>query len=296
MKKFIKGIFRFFQRLSDDHVSVYAAYATLFIIISVFPFLMLLISVGQTVGQLFMPLFKDSLVEIISQVIPSEMNVSTLIMHVINDLYEKTSGTLISITAVTALWSASSGVYGLLIGLNSIYHTKDQRMWLYQRAICIFYTIVFIVIILLALILLVYGNKLQEFLLLHLPVLQKTGWLITLLRNMIMLIIMVIFFNLIYYVFPAHRSHFLDQLPGAVFSSLGWVLFSYGFSIYVEHFSNYSIIYGSLSGIVLTILWLYICMHIILIGGEINTLIFENGLIQRVKQYEPYIDPNDTKL
>lgn len=279
MRKLIIWVTYFTNRMSSANATPYAAYATLFIIISIFPFTMLLLSTLS-----FLPITEVSLLNMISKVVPATLY--SLAKSIINDLYVKSSGTVLSLSAVTAFWSASSGVYGLFNGLNAVYGVKDRRMWIHRRFICIFYTIIFLFIIVGALFLLVFGNSLQLYLIKLLPFMAKFDWMLSMIRNLLMLAIMVIFFTLMYYTFPDLNSDFVEHIPGAVFASLGWILFSYVFSIYINNFGNYSYMYGSLTSIVLAMLWLFICMHIIFIGGMINTLIIERNVLVRLQEYD----------
>ena len=76
-------------------------------------------------------------------------------------------------------------------------------------------------------------------------------------------------------VFPNRRIPLLRALPGAAGASLGWLVFSSLFSVYVQHFGSYSVFYGSLAGIAMAMLWLYVCMSILFYGGVLNCLLFE---------------------
>ena len=81
-------------------------------------------------------------------------------------------------------------------------------------------------------------------------------------------------------VFPNRRIPLLRALPGAAGASLGWLVFSSLFSVYVQHFGSYSVFYGSLAGIAMAMLWLYVCMSILFYGGVLNCLLFERRLQQ----------------
>lgn len=279
MRKLIIRVTYFVNRITTANVTPYAAYATLFIIISVFPFTMLLLSM-----LCFLPITEVSLLNMIHKLIP--VSLYSFAESIINDLYVKSTSTVLSLSAITAFWSASSGVYGLFSGLNAVYGVKDRRMWIHRRFICIFYTIIFIFIVIGALFLLVFGSRFQDFLIEILPFMERFDWMLSMIRNLLMLAIMVIFFTLIYYTFPDMNSDFVEHIPGAVFASLGWILFSYVFSIYINNFGNYSYMYGSLAGIVLAMFWLFVCMHIIFIGGVINSIIIERNVLVRLQEYD----------
>ncbi len=90
------------------------------------------------------------------------------------------------------------------------------------------------------------------------------------LRSFLALVVLVTVFAGLYTVVPVRRHSLKSQLPGAMFSTLGWIVFSGLFSIYFNNFSNYSYMYGSLTAVVVLMLWLYICICILLIGAELN--------------------------
>jgi len=89
-------------------------------------------------------------------------------------------------------------------------------------------------------------------------------------RTGIALVVLAIFFLVLYKVVPNRKASFKSQIPGAVISAVAWSLFSLGFSFYLDYFDGMSNMYGSLTTIMLVMLWMYFCMCIVLIGAEIN--------------------------
>ena len=258
--------FQFSRRVSDDKVPVYAGQATLFIIFSVFPFIMLLLTLIQYIS----PLSQADLVSMLNGLVPDYLN--NLVNSIVDELYTN-NGTLISITIITALWSASRGILAIEQGLNNVFHVKETRGYLKLRITCFFYTIIFIVIVLFSLIILVFGNKLQMFLEQVIPVIAHISGYIISIRTILAVGILTLFFTAMYALFPGRKTSLKRQFPGAVFTTAGWLIFSFVFSIYIDNFSNFSYMYGSLTAIVLAMLWLYICMQIVLIGAEINVFL-----------------------
>ena len=72
---------------------------------------------------------------------------------------------------------------------------------------------------------------------------------------------------------PNHIVQLKVQLMGAAFSAVGWMIVSWIFSVYLDIFKGFSSMYGSLTTIVLIMLWLYFCMYILLLGGEVNVIL-----------------------
>ena len=269
MKAFFKKILAFFDMSARDELSIYSAQASFFIMISSLPFIMLIV----TLLQFITPITEADLLKVLIGITPDALH--SFILSICEELFHKSAGTIISVTVISTIWSASKGVLGVEQGLSRIGGSMRNRNFLKRRLVCYFYTIVFIFLFIFSLGLLVFGNTIQMFLENVFPWLSHITGTIISLRTLLALAILVFFFTLMYTYLPdkkrdGTRSPFLAQLPGAIFSTAGWMLFSFFFSIYIDNFANYSYIYGSLTAIVLLMLWLYFCMYIIFLGAELN--------------------------
>ena len=137
----------------DDQVMTNAATITLFMVMSLFPMLMILLWLMSR-----MMLSPEVLLKIVSSVLPEEM--LELVTGTVSDLYEKSlSVSALSITIIMALWSSSTGISFLVKGLNRVYKREEQRNWFVHRALCLVYTGIFLVIMLLVMAFLGYGSK-----------------------------------------------------------------------------------------------------------------------------------------
>ncbi len=256
---------RFYKRTKECNISIYSAYATLFILMAIFPFIMVLLTLIQ-----YLPISPELIVDSVSKIMPD--NFRPIIEFIVNDLMKNASskGTLLSITVVTALWSASRGVIGILRGLNAVYRTKEQRNYILQRILATVYTLIFVGIVIVTLTFLVFGNRLQFVIMKYIPMLKNFNAMIVFSRSIVTILLLALFFMVIYKTFPNVKTKWRDQVPGALFASVGWMVLSFFFSIYVDNYAKHSYMYGSLTTIVLLILWLYFCMNLIFIGGSIN--------------------------
>lgn len=253
-----------FDKYKKDEVTVYAAQASFFIVIAIFPFIMLLL----TLIQLIPGINKSDLLAILVAVMPDMLD--SLMVGIVDDLYTKSPATIVSITAITALWSAARGMLGIERGLNRVYESPQKRGYVIRRLICAGYTILFIIACIGSLLVLVLGTSIQRFIVKWLPMISHfTGYLLSL-RPLVALWLLIVIFTGLYTYVPVRKHSLRSQVPGALFSTVGWIIFSYLFSIYFSNFSNYSYMYGSLTAIVVMMLWLYICICILLIGAEIN--------------------------
>lgn len=260
-----KGM-RLVRYVSGLQISVYAAHASFFIILSVFPLLMLLLGLLRYAG-ISVSTLTDALEGLIPQILLPTAK------KLIIGAYRNTSGTLISISAVTALWSAARGVYSLLKGLNAIYGTQENRGYFYTRSICMLYTLLLLIVLLLTLLLYVFSTSFIQYLQIHdSPLLSPLSRILDL-RAVLLLGVQVLLFSAIFTVLPNRKIRLGDSFPGAVFASLGWLIFSHLYSKYVEYFPRYAHIYGSVYAVALSMLWLYFCMCIVFYGGVLNHLL-----------------------
>ncbi|MDD3173297.1 MAG: YihY/virulence factor BrkB family protein [Herbinix sp.] len=277
----IKATFRLIGLLSakirDDHVAAFSAQAAFFIIISFFPFIMLLLSIVR-----YFPVEESAMLKLFTQAFPLAVN--SMIVSVITQIYDSSaSSTLISITAITTLWSAGKGFLAIMKGLNSVYVIKETRNYFLLRVISAFYTLIFAVMLIATMLLFVFGNRLYFWIEQRFPVLKDTALVIISLRTMLGLIILIIFFLIIYIVIPNKKAKIMSELPGAILCAGGWMGFSYAFSYYIDNFSNYASMYGSLTAIVLFMLWMYFCMYLLFLGGEFNLLLENKNFVQKIK-------------
>lgn len=254
--------------MKDKNIPFYASYAGYFIFLAVFPMLLLLLTLLQYIG-----LRVDNLVQLLEQLLPQSA------MDVFDDLIRATAqdatGTLVGASVLTALWSASKGVYGLLKGLNAVYRVSEDRGYFYTRTISVVYTFLFLVVLVLTLVLHVFGNTILS--MVHISDLYLLRILMSIvdLRFLVLLAVQTLIFTLMFMVLPNRRNRFRDSLPGGLLSSLGWLVFSDLFSIYVENYSDYSSIYGSIYAVAISMLWLYFCISILFYGGALNRYLME---------------------
>ena len=157
-------------------------------------------------------------------------------------------------------------------GLNRVQGKVEKRWYIVKRLICAGYTIVFILVCVLSLGLLVFGTTIQNFVLRQFPLIARVTQHIISLRTLLALAFFMFVFAGIYTYVPDRKLSLKSQLPGAMFTTAGWILFSMAFSLYFKLFggNNFSYMYGSLTAIVLLMLWLYGCICVLFFGAELN--------------------------
>lgn len=266
----IKGYaFRVMDVVSSHHTGAYAAQAAYFFVLSMIPIILLLLTMVQ-----FTSLTKDYIMNAVLQAFPT--TVEGLIESIVDQVYSQ-SGTIIPITVLVALWSAGRGVLSITNGLNCVYESRETRNYIYLRIRASLYTVIFLVAIILSLVLSVFGNRIAVMLNQHFPVLLRMIDVLIRGRTLITLGILTLFWDTVYKYLPNRKNigktTMKKQLPGAIFTACAWQVISFIFSIYLDIFTGFTTMYGSLTMIILIMLWLYMCMYVILLGGEVNALL-----------------------
>lgn len=262
-------------KMTQDHIAAFSAQSAFFILLSFFPFVMLILTLTQ-----YLPFTQGDVTKLFLSVAPTEF--SSYIVMIIDDLYQKASVSVISISVIFTLWSASKGILSLTNGFNAVFRIEESRGYFILRGISTIYTFMMLLILAVMLSLFVFGNKLFHSLIEHIPAINNIVGLIANLRTVVSLVIMVLFFLLVYTALPNRKSKWKKQIPGAIFTTVAWIGLSYALSIYMNNFSNFSYMYGSLTGIILVIIWLYFSMYVVFLGAEINCFL-ENGYLTRIK-------------
>lgn len=265
----VKTVLNIMKTISSHHTGAYAAQAAYFFVLSLIPIFLLLLTMVQ-----FTPVTMNDVMEAVLQVFPE--SVAPLIRSIVIQVYTQ-SGTVIPVTIIVALWSAGKGVLSVTSGLNCIYAKTETRNYFYLRIRASFYTVLFLLAIMLSLILSVFGNSISVMLYEYVPFLSKVVDFIIRIRTFVTLVVLTVFWDLVYKFLPNRKNRakttLRRQLPGAVFTACGWLLVSFIFSVYLDIFTGFTNMYGSLTTIILILLWLYVCMYIILLGGEVNALL-----------------------
>lgn len=267
MKKIRQLIFSIARRFSEDKVTVYGAQASFFLMVSLGPFSIAL----AAMIQFFLPGNQWETLQAVLEYVPEQ--VSQVARIGINEIFTSSAPSIISISIILAIWSASKGVLSLERCMHAIYRYDERHNYLFVRLRSMFYTLVLLIAIVFALAFLVFGNTIQAILAKHFPVFARLSVLIVALRALISICILIFAFSAIYEVLTGKKRRFTDVLPGVLFATIGWVLFSVIYAYYIANFSNYTVIYGALGAFTLFMLWMYFCILILLIGAEINVFL-----------------------
>lgn len=258
-----KRFVRYFRGVRRLEVHIYAAYAAYFWILAVFPAVMLIISILQ-----YTPISPMDLRILLDRVVPTSLQALT--DYMIDELFAVNSPAILSISAAAALWMISKGVLSLVRGLNRVYTARETRNPLLLRLRCLGFALAGVLATILLLALQFLSRDLIGKLLNEGSFLGELLFGVARLRRVLTVLTLTLLFTVNYTVLPNRPVRLGASLPGAFVTAVLWVLFSQLFTLYVENFGNYSLYYGSLSVIALTMLWLYVCIFLFFCGAVLN--------------------------
>lgn len=263
---------RLLDNMSKDHVSEYSAQCAYYVILSFIPFIILLLTLIQYTniesGQLF---------EALSNIIPDSMN--EMVLGIVREVYSKSIGT-VSISLIFTLFSADKGLFALSKGLHLIYNFTDNKnkSWIYLKVMSLFQTIIFIIIITLSMVIMVFGKTIISTAKESFGLFENYNISSEIITRIAILIIAFVVFLCIYKFMSRHKIDLKSQIRGAIFASIAINIVSYIFSRYLVIFKGFSITYGSLTTLMLIMMWTYTCFYIIFLGAEINKTYEQKGM------------------
>ena len=269
IKKFVKEMY---YRLMYDEISLLSANLSYYFILSLFP--MLIVALALT------PYFKidqQFLLERIQNFAPGDLG--NYLFDMISEVLNNKNNTIITVGIVFTLWSASSGIYGIIIAFNNAFRVRDGRIWIVTKLISVVITALFLLGMFVVLALVVFGKQLT-YLLFHKFNLDEGFYnLWSVLNYSFPILFIFIVFVFLYIMGPNLKLKAISIIPGAIFSTISWTLVSRLFGYYIDHFSSYIKTYGTIGAFMAFIIWLYITGYILIIGAEINA-IFHNYRVE----------------
>ncbi len=242
MYSFFHHILKLKTKTEQDHISAYAGQAAYFFVLCILPFLIFLMTLVH-----YLPIDINNLLHLLFSVVPKSYE--NLILFILNDIHRKEGETFLPLSLILTIWTAGKGTLVLSNGLDLIYNIHNHQNYIKRRIKAMFHTIFLAVIITTTMLMLAFSPSTHAF------------------------ILFFIVFTLLYGFLPAVHQPILYQLPGSFFTSLTWMVSALLFSFYTDMVSMESYMYGSLSYVILFLIYLYLLMYLFFIGAEINHLI-----------------------
>lgn len=259
-------------RIGKDDASGLSAQLSYYFMLSLFPMLLFLLSIVPVVG-----VKQSTIRDIIKDHVPPAY--ASQVADIIGDIMSNASGSILSVGLILALWSASNGMTALMNSFNVAYDVEDSRNFIVSKLFSVLFTLAMIIVMPVALVLPTFGQQIGDLLFGPLGLGEQVKWVFDTIRYVLPVIVVLIAFMVLYTLAPNVKIKLMSVIPGAIFATIVFLAGSYLFGIYISNFSNYSKTYGSIAGIIILMLWLYITGFIIIIGAEINAIFHQRKVV-----------------
>lgn len=276
-------------RIGKDDASGLSAQLSYYFMLSLFPMLLFLLSIVPVVG-----VEQSTIRDMIKEHVPPDY--AGQVSSIIGDIMSNASGSILSVGLILALWSASNGMTAIMNSFNVAYDVEDSRNFIVSKLFSVLFTLAMIIVLPIALILPTFGEQIGSLLFGPLGLGDQIKWIFNLVRVVLPLIIIFIAFMVLYTLAPNVKIKMKSVIPGAIFATIVFLGGSFLFGIYISNFANYSKTYGSIAGIIILMLWLYITGFIIIIGAEINAIIHQRKVVagKTPEEHTAEIEENET--
>ena len=263
--------------MNKDQVAAFAAQSAFFLLLSLFPLAMTLLTFVK-----YLPFTETQVLEIIKELFPEEINSNFEFMFA--EIFDSKSSLLATTaTILLTVWSASKGTMAIGRGLTFMAGKEDSVNYFLRRAIHTLYTLIFCVMLVAVMVIYILGDVVVSKMLVRLDSVERFQ-LVDTVANILSIVKIafaptVLFGVMIvaYWALPVERVRIKTAVPGAAFTTILWMLLSFGVSSYINIVGINTYMYGSLASVILLALWLYMCMYVMLIGAEINKFM-DNGI------------------
>jgi membrane protein len=264
-KQFMKGLY---EEIQDDNVFNGAAALAYYLMLAIFPAAIFLLTL---LPYLPIPNLQQAIMDLLAQAMPGEA--SNLFAGVVQSITSEKRGGLLSFGLLFTLWSASNGLYAIMQQLNITYDVKEGRPFWKVRGTAVMLMLMFLLLIIGAFGLVVFGGMIQDWIASVLGNSQILLTIFALFRWIVIVLLLLMGFAITYYFGPDVEQKFRFITPGSITGATVLIAASLAFKLYIANFADYSATYGSLGAVIILMLWLYITGLVILIGSEVNALI-----------------------
>ena len=262
-------------------ISSRSAETAFYLLLALVPFLIFLISVFGLLSQ-SIP-FRTDVLSILQNIIPDP--VFSFISDILNEIAASQNITFLSVSMLGFIWASSKGFTVILEGLNQIYSTKKSVNPVLLRLLGLVFALLLVLALIVSAVLITFGDLLFTQIARGSGQMAFSGTMLHVIRYVVSFAFLLIIFSLLYFLASHRKGGYLRALPGAAFTAVSWILFSVGFSFYVNNFGVVAKLYGSLTSIIILMFWLYFCSMTILIGGILHELILAHYIARKISEH-----------
>ena len=265
-------------RLERYRISSRSAETAFYLLLALVPFLIFLISLLGILSE--STPFRTDVLLVLQDTMPAP--VFSFISDILSEIIASQNITFLSISMLGFIWASSTGFAVVLKGLNQIYSTKKAVNPILFRILGIVFALLLVLALMVSVILITFGDLLFKQIAVWSGQNIFSGTLLHVIRYVVSFAFLFLVFSLLHYLASHRKGGYFRAMPGAAFTASCWILFSFAVSWYVNNFGQFSKLYGSLTGIIVLMVWLYFCCLSILTGAIIHELILERHISRKI--------------
>lgn len=282
-----------FKKFAADHLSAYAAQATFYLMLAVFPFTMLICMASR-----MLPFMKEeTLLMLVKLLVPESYR--SFGIDLIDGYYNENISSSKFVLIIFLIWTASRLIQALMNGFNSSYGINESRSQALLRLIGCLYTVALCMLFILLIVMYALGSRLIGELVKRAPDFVLLELILKLTRNLATPVLLLLIFWLSYVILPSRKAKFREELPGALMTAIVWWGAAALYGVFLNRsYERYSYVYGTLTNVMLILIWLYTCVYVWFIGAELNCFIRqqkEAGAFEKYRIRLPKIFQRKTK-
>ncbi|MGL5617305.1 MAG: YihY/virulence factor BrkB family protein [Sarcina sp.] len=268
IKKFFSGTIRFFNKIMKDDIYALSTQLAYNLILSFFPFIIFLMTI---IG--YLRLNNEEVLALLSNIMP--LPAFELVQNTVLEVLNNQQAGLLWFSILLAFWLSSSGFSAVIRGLNKAYGIEEERSFIKVKLISFVAVLILVIVIIMTLVLFVFGDYIKLFIVNTFPHSSLILLIWGVGKNIILTLFLILAFTAMYQLIPCKKIGWYNAIPGAAFTTLGWIISSYAFAYYVNNFSNYSRLYGSLGAVFIFMTWIFLTSFILILGGEVNVMLLD---------------------
>lgn len=215
--------------------------------------------------------FQETLMEIFSSVLPPSTNEITF--ETLDDIIHNPRGGWLSVSFILTLYFSTNGINSLIEAFNASYHIRENRPIIQQRILSLVLTLILSAVLIITIITIIFGKIGVDYLINSQLISDGDGEFILYGKWLALLLMLFFGISILFHFGPAKRNAWKLFSPGTIFATIFIIITSMGFNYYIDHFSQYNKIYGSIGTLMIILIWMYFNSIILLTGFELNASI-----------------------
>ena len=270
---FIKFIKILVKKTLENELMLMSNALTYKLLIAIFPFIIFLMTL---LG--FSNLNIEQYIIGLSKTLPNP--IEDILIVFVKEVIQTPNVSLLSTSFLVTIYSASTGFNSIIQGLNRAYEQDDNRSFIIKRGTSVMLVFIFAILVNCSLLLFIFSDYIKNMIIKYTALEFIPYFLDSLFLYVFIAMVLLVMVLVIYKISISKKVTLKSILPGAIITVFSWLILSKGFNIYINNFSTYSKIYGSIGSIFVLVIWINMISLILLLGGQVNAILEKTNMLK----------------